>query len=245
MKKDNDEKYELLSLNHCVNGRAVVLDTETTGLNYKEGEKIIEIGCVETYNGRITGSVYQIYINPMKNVSLGAFKVHGISNEFLKDKPTFDKIAQDLIEFLGDAPLVIHNSKFDVPFLNHELHLCGLPPLKNAVVDTLLIARKLYPGKKCSLDALCKKLNIDNSVRTLHGALLDAHILAKVYFALQHNGVQESFTSEKFAEDSEIRQKNANLKLETIRLHREKLSFQLISPEDRKKHQEIMESLKK
>lgn len=168
--------------------RQIVLDTETTGLETKEGHRIIEIGCVEVINRRLTGNHFHHYINPEREVDAGALAVHGISHQFLRDKPIFSQIAQDFLAFVRGAELVIHNAAFDTNFINHEFRLydSSLAPIQDhcSVVDTLLLARQLHPGQKNSLDALCKRYNIDNSQRELHGALLDAEILALVYLAM-------------------------------------------------------------
>jgi len=167
--------------------RQVVLDTETTGLEHQEGHRVIEIGCVEMIDRRVTGRHFHVYINPEREVDEGAMSVHGITNEFLADKPRFADIADDFIEFIRDAELVIHNAAFDVGFLNAELARLE-PPGQVAdvatVLDTLLLARDLHPGQRVSLDALCKRYEVDNSNRELHGALLDSEILAEVYLAM-------------------------------------------------------------
>jgi DNA polymerase III subunit epsilon len=167
--------------------RQVILDTETTGLNVRLGDRIIEIGCVELVARRFTGNQFHRYVNPERAVEEGALRVHGITNEFLQDKPRFADVAAELLEYVRGAELVIHNAAFDVEFLNAELEKLGLEPIANhvaAVVDTLGTARELHPGKKNSLDALCERYQIDNSHRTLHGALLDATLLAEVYLAM-------------------------------------------------------------
>lgn len=164
--------------------REVVLDTETTGLNPRNGDRLIEIGCIELYNHIPTGKFYHQYINPKRDIPKEAFQVHGLSEEFLKDKPTIEQIIPEFLKFIKDDTLIIHNAKFDVGFLNHELLKSGFSVLKNKVIDTLLIARKKFPKTKVNLDSLCKKFNINNSKRKLHGALLDSEILAEVYLEL-------------------------------------------------------------
>ncbi|MCK4840894.1 MAG: DNA polymerase III subunit epsilon [Methylococcales bacterium] len=168
--------------------RQVVLDTETTGLNTREGHRIIEIGCVELVNRRITNNTFHVYINPDRVIDQGAIEVHGISNEFLQDKPRFKDIVDDYLAFTKGAELIIHNAPFDVGFLNHEFSQLkdrGTTVEEHSTVfDTLPFARKKYPGARASLDALCKRFGIDNSHRELHGALLDAEILAEVYLAM-------------------------------------------------------------
>ena len=165
--------------------REIVLDTETTGFDPTTGDRIVEIGCVELFNHMVTGKTYHQYINPMRDMPEDAFKVHGISSDFLRDKPVFAKVGQAFLDFVGDAKLVIHNASFDMKFLNAELGWMGLPLLPmDQAIDTLLIARKRFPGSPASLDALCRRFSIDTSARTLHGALLDSEILAEVYLEL-------------------------------------------------------------
>ena len=165
--------------------REVVLDTETTGFDPEGGDRIVEIGAVELLNHLPTGRTYHQYINPERAMPADAFEVHGLGDEFLRDKPVFAKIGQAFLKFIGAAPLVIHNAAFDMKFLNAELGWMGLPHLpQDRAVDTLAIARKKFPGSPASLDALCRRFGIDNSKRTLHGALLDSEILAEVYLEL-------------------------------------------------------------
>jgi DNA polymerase-3 subunit epsilon len=167
--------------------RQIVLDTETTGLNAKLGDRVIEIGCIELLNRRPTGNHFHHYINPERASEEGAVKVHGISDEFLLDKPRFREIAAEFVEYVRDAELIIHNAPFDVEFLDQELALAKLPSLAQhcaAVTDTLKLAKELHPGKKNSLDALCERYSVNNAHRTLHGALLDAELLAEVYLAM-------------------------------------------------------------
>ena len=167
--------------------RLIVLDTETTGLSPENGDRVIELGCVELYNRKLTGNNLHFYLNPGRDSHEEALKVHGISNEFLRDKPKFTEVALEVIEYLRGAELIIHNAAFDVGFLNKELELAGHPPLASFVgdvTDTLAMAKAMFPGKRNSLDALCSRLEVDNSNRTLHGALLDAELLADVYINL-------------------------------------------------------------
>ncbi len=167
--------------------RQIVLDTETTGLSAENGDRIIEIGCVELVARKLTGNNLHFYLNPDRDSHEDALKVHGISNEFLRDKPKFSAVADELLAYLADAEVIIHNAPFDVSFLNKELSLIGKPPLKHCVakvVDSLMMAKELFPGKRNSLDALCARLEVDNAGRTLHGALLDAELLADVYINL-------------------------------------------------------------
>lgn len=173
--------------------RQVVLDTETTGIDPKQGHRIIEIGCVEVVNRRLTGNHYHVYINPGREVEQEAIEVHGITNEFLTDKPRFGEIVDDFIKYIDGAELVIHNAPFDVGFINHEFSLLAAHKKRKVedhcgVLDSLVLARKMHPGQKNNLDALCRRYGIDNSHRELHGALLDSEILADVY--LQMTGGQ-------------------------------------------------------
>jgi DNA polymerase-3 subunit epsilon len=164
--------------------REIVLDTETTGLSPLTGDRVVEIGCVELINHIPTGKHFHVYINPERSMTDDAYRVHGLSEEFLRDKPNFRSIAGDFIRFIGDATLIIHNAAFDISFLNYELERSKLPSIINKVIDTVEVARDRHPGARVSLDALCKHYGIDNSKRTLHGALLDAEILAEVYLEL-------------------------------------------------------------
>lgn len=164
--------------------REIVLDTETTGLSPASGDRVVEIGCVELFNHIPTGQHHHIYLNPERAMPEEAFRVHGLSDEFLADKPLFKDAAQNFLDFIGDGTLIIHNAPFDMGFLNAELEKAGRPSLTNEVIDTVQLARKVHPGARVSLDALCKHYGIDNSRRTLHGALLDSEILAEVYLEL-------------------------------------------------------------
>ena len=167
--------------------RQIFLDTETTGLSPESGDRIIEIGCVEMVNRRLSGRDLHFFVNPERPNSEDAFKVHGLSDEFLADKPLFGAIADELLEYLAGAEIIIHNASFDVAFLNQELRRIGRADVTNVVAkvtDSLLMARDTYPGKSNSLDALCKRLEVNNANRTLHGALLDAGLLAEVYIRM-------------------------------------------------------------
>lgn len=167
--------------------RQIVLDTETTGLSAEGGDRIIELGCVELLNRKLTGNNLHLYFNPGRDSHEDALKVHGISNEFLKDKPKFAEVVDDILQYLEGAEIIIHNAAFDVGFLNKELELTGRAPFRTyvaSVTDTLAMAKEMFPGKRNSLDALCDRLGVDNSGRTLHGALLDAELLADVYINL-------------------------------------------------------------
>jgi DNA polymerase-3 subunit epsilon len=167
--------------------RQIVLDTETTGLSAENGDRIIEIGCVELIGRKITGNHFHHYVNPKRDSHEDALKVHGISNEFLRDKPEFESIASDFLNFIADAEVIIHNAAFDIGFINKELERLNLGRLSDhvtGVTDTLSMAKEMFPGKRNSLDALCDRLGVNNSARTLHGALLDAELLADVYICL-------------------------------------------------------------
>ncbi|MBO9678173.1 MAG: DNA polymerase III subunit epsilon [Acidovorax sp.] len=167
--------------------RQIVFDTETTGLSAENGDRIIELGCVELVNRKLTGNNLHLYLNPERDSHEDALKVHGISNEFLKDKPKFAEVVEDILAYMQGAEIIIHNAAFDVGFLNKELELVGRPPFAtyvSGVIDTLAMAKEMFPGKRNSLDALCDRLGVDNSGRTLHGALLDAELLADVYINL-------------------------------------------------------------
>ncbi len=164
--------------------REIVLDTETTGLSPQSGDRLVEIGCVELINHIPTGKNFHVYTNPERAMPEEAFRVHGLSDEFLADKPLFKAVADEFRAFIGDATLVIHNAPFDMGFLNAELERAGFGRLTNDVIDTVMLARQKHPGARVSLDALCKHYGIDNSRRTLHGALLDSEILAEVYLEL-------------------------------------------------------------
>ena len=167
--------------------RQIVLDTETTGLSAEGGDRIIEIGCVELVRRKLTGNNRHFYLNPGRDSHPDALRIHGISNEFLRDKPVFGAVAEELMAYLQGTEIIIHNAPFDVGFLNKELELIGRPALRQCVAqvtDTLAMAKEMFPGKRNSLDALCDRLEVDNSGRTLHGALLDAELLADVYINL-------------------------------------------------------------
>ncbi|RZL93893.1 MAG: DNA polymerase III subunit epsilon [Variovorax sp.] len=167
--------------------RQIVLDTETTGLSAENGDRVIELGCVELFARKLTGNDLHIYFNPERESHEDALKIHGLTTDFLRDKPKFATLANDVVEYLRGAELIIHNAAFDVGFLNKELELAGLPPLRtfvSEVTDTLAMAKQVYPGKRNSLDALCDRFGVDRSNRTFHGAKLDAQLLADVYINL-------------------------------------------------------------
>lgn len=216
--------------------RLVVLDTETTGLEVSKGHRVIEVGCIELIERRPTGRQFHRYLNPQREIDAGAAEVTGLTLEFLADKPLFAQIAEEFLAFVGGAELVIHNAAFDVGFLDAELQRAGASVTSLAdcarITDTLLLARERYPGKRNSLDALCSRLEIDNAHRTLHGALLDAELLAEVYLAMtsgqadlmlapagmESGTVSEAVTSRPIGERPPIRVRRANL--EELREHR-------------------------
>jgi len=218
--------------------RLIVLDTETTGLNAKLGDRVIEIGCVELLSRRVTDRNFHTYLNPERDIEEGAAKVHGLTREFLSDKPRFAEVAQDFLEYLRGAELVIHNAGFDVEFLDQELALAGLGKLADhaaAVTDTLAIARELHPGKRNSLDALCERYGVDNAHRTLHGALLDARLLAEVYLAMTRG--QDSLAME--LEDPAAAAEAA------ARLDVSKLVVLRAAPEEAAAHEKYLDRMEK
>lgn len=211
--------------------RQIVLDTETTGLEASQGHRIIEIGCVELVNRKLTGNHYHQYINPQREIDQGAMEVHGITNEFLEDKPVFQQVAADFVEYVAGAELIIHNAPFDLGFLNTELQRLeqGRAQLESQcpIIDTLVMARSKHPGQRNNLDALCQRYDVDNSQRDLHGALLDAEILADVYLAM--TGGQTSLT----LSDSEASEAAGQGTAERItRLSAERTSLPIITASD-------------
>jgi len=215
--------------------RQIFLDTETTGLSPENGDRIVEIGCVELVNRKLTGNNLHFYLNPERDSHEDALKVHGISNEFLKDKPKFGQIADELLEYLQGADVLIHNAPFDVGFINKELELQKRPPLKtyvNSVADTLAMAKDMFPGKRNSLDALCDRLGVDNSGRTLHGALLDAELLADVYIYMTRG--QDALLIE--VEDSSDSKK----RLDAIDMQSLKLTVISASEQELGAHEEVL-----
>lgn len=226
--------------------RQIVLDTETTGLDPSQGHKIIEIGCVELVNRRLTGRHYHQYINPEREVDAGAFAVHGISNAMLADKPVFSRVAAAFLEFVGDAELIIHNAAFDIGFLDSELNQLragfGSLTQRCSVIDTLLLARNKHPGQKNNLDALCKRYGVDNSQRDLHGALLDAEILADVYLLMTGGqtalslGGNQGQTDGSDSQASDIRRLPSN---------RQPLPVILATDDELIRHNEKLESIAK
>jgi DNA polymerase-3 subunit epsilon len=209
--------------------RQIFLDTETTGLSAENGDRIIEIGCVELLNRKLTGNNLHFYVNPERDSHEDALKVHGISNEFLKDKPKFAEIADQLLAYVEGAEIIIHNAPFDIGFLNKELELLGKQPFTtfiDSVTDSLAMAKELFPGKRNSLDALCDRLEVDNSGRTLHGALLDAELLADVYINMTRG--QDALLMEVEGADSSSGQTQladiSHLKLPVIKASEQELT---------------------
>ncbi len=226
--------------------RQIILDTETTGLEPRQGHRIIEIGAVEMIDRTLTGNNYHQYINPEREVDEGALEVHGISNDFLADKPLFAEIVDDFMSFIEGAELVIHNAPFDVGFINHELALLGgsWGQLDRycSVVDTLQMARKLHPGQKNNLDALCKRYDINNAHRELHGALLDSEILADVYLAM--TGGQASLSLDGLA-GAETGGPVAAGEIRRLAADRPPLVVHYASAEELAAHEERLEALDK
>jgi DNA polymerase III subunit epsilon len=218
-------------INNSKKLRQVVLDTETTGINPKEGHKVIEIGCVELVNRRLTQNRFHVYLNPDREIDAGAIEVHGITNEFLRDKPRFADVVEDFMAFTRGAELIIHNAPFDVGFLNHELSLLEnetrLMESNSTIFDTLTYARKKHPGARNSLDALCKRYGIDNSHRDLHGALLDAEILADVYLIMtggQASLLEDTDNAEATGQHAIVRLSGDRPKLKIISCSEEELT---------------------
>ncbi len=231
--------------------RQIILDTETTGLEPSEGHRIIEIGCVELINRRASNNRYQQYINPGREIDAGAMEVHGITNEMLADKPAFADIVKDLLEFIHGAELIIHNAPFDIGFLNNELALMANSKTPQriedicSVVDTLKLARTMHPGQKNDLDSLCRRYSVDNSHRTLHGALLDAEILADVYLAM--TGGQTGLFEDTHSHLKNATTSNVVAPSDIRRLDPNRPKLPVISPTDEElaAHQQWLEELDK
>lgn len=219
-----------------MNIREIILDTETTGLSPKDGHRIVEIGAVEMVNKVLTGQEFHCYINPERDMPSDAYRIHGISSDFLQTKPLFKDITQDFLKFIDNATLVIHNAQFDIKFLNNELSLLGEASLElSEAIDTLHMARKKFPGARASLDALCKRFKIDNSNREQHGALIDARLLADVYVELT-GGRQSSFSIQSYYT------KNSSIELSNKEAVGNKL---IIQPSDQEKalHADLMQKI--
>jgi DNA polymerase-3 subunit epsilon len=224
--------------------REIVLDTETTGVAPEEGHRLIEIGCVELINHVPTGRTLQIYLNPERSIPADATAIHGITDSFVRDKPVFSQIYHDFLEFIDESILIIHNAEFDLKFLNAELRKVGHPPLSaKRVVDTLMLARRKFPGSPANLDALCRRFGIDNTGRVFHGALLDCELLAEVYLELL-GGRQHGLGLSAETSQSAIPDKNTgmNRQKETSRPFRPARTFTL-SEAERTAHQGMIERL--
>jgi DNA polymerase-3 subunit epsilon len=224
--------------------RQIVLDTETTGIDPKAGHRIIEIGCVELINRRLTGNNFHVYINPDRAIEDEAIDVHGITNEFLRDKPRFHQIVDEFIEYIQGAELVIHNAPFDVGFMDHEFAALNqsIPKTRDMcqVLDTLDMARKMHPGQKNSLDALCRRYDIDNSKRTLHGALLDSEILADVYLGMTGGQVKLNLN-----QNVEVANKSGQGGFTRLSATRAPLKVVLATADEIAEHQTRMELVEK
>lgn len=227
--------------------RQIFLDTETTGLEPSKGHRLIEIGCLEMQNRRLTGKTFHSYLNPEREVDPGAFAITGIGNEFLLDKPKFNEVVDDFLAFIKDAEIIIHNAPFDLGFINHELKLLNHPwgsvDEYIQVFDTLVLARRMHPGQKNNLDALCKRYNIDNTHRTYHGALLDAEILSKVY--LQMTAGQTTLTLGNDVETIESSKRTASRKRPRVRPQNIVLKVVKASAEELMEHERILHALEK
>lgn len=220
--------------------RQIALDTETTGIGHEQGHRIIEIGCVELIHRRLTGKTYHIYLNPQRLVDEGAFRVHGISDHFLRDKPMFKDVYSEFLAFIDNAELIIHNAVFDLGFLNAELQRVAHPTTLEqtcSVIDTLLLARKKHPGQRNNLDALCKRYDIDNTHRQLHGALLDAQILAHLYLAMT-GGQTDLFT------DVELSPSLQAIPQMQVPVVSSTTPIRFANAEELQRHQAFMQSLK-
>ena len=214
--------------------RSIALDIETTGLSFLEGHKIVEIGCVELLNNFPSGKTWQRYINPERSIPEEAFKIHGLSNEFLANKPVFSDVIKDFLNFIKDSDLIIHNSRFDLPFINYELEINNskaLDPKKNNIIDTLKLARKMHPGQSVSLDALSRRYKV-NIERKNHGALLDAEILAEVY--LEMNGGRQQNIN--LAESVNKTKKSIDTKI-----YNYSKKIYEVTDQEKKKHQELLD----
>ena len=214
--------------------RSIALDIETTGLSFLEGHKIVEVGCVELLNNLPSGKTWQRYINPERPIPEEAFKIHGLSDEFLSNKPVFSNIIDDFLNFIKDSDLIIHNSRFDLPFINYELEINNskaLDPKNNKIIDTLILARKMYPGQSVSLDALSRRYKI-NIERENHGALLDAEILAEVYLEMNGGRQKNIILSERV---------NNKKKSRSLQTNDYSKKIYVINDQEEKKHQELLD----
>ena len=222
--------------------RQIFLDTETTGLSAEHGDRVIEIGCVELLNRKLTGNNKHFYLNPGRDSHEEALRVHGITNEFLKDKPKFEAVADDFLAYLEGAEVIIHNATFDVGFLNKELQLIGRPLFNEFVIkvtDTLVMAKEMFPGKRNSLNALCERLGVDNSGRALHGALLDAELLANVYINLTRG--QDALLMEVDADADE----NVHVNIAQVDLRGINLRILAANDQEQVAHDDILKQIDK
>ena len=223
--------------------RQIFLDTETTGLSFDGGDRLIEIGCLEMVNRRLTGNDLHLYVNPERSSHEDALKVHGLTDEFLADKPRFVEVAEQLLAFIAGAEIIIHNAAFDVGFLDAELKRAGRAPIRShvaRVTDSLLLAREMFPGKSNSLDALCRRLEVDNSSRTLHGALLDAGLLAEVYIRMTRG--QDSLVIDLGSGSVGA---SASTDMPQIDLREFTLHLVVVSDEERAAHEAVLADLDK
>ncbi len=225
--------------------RQIILDTETTGIRVEDGHRLIEMGCLEMINRKLTGKYYQSYINHDREVEAGAYAVHGISTEFLRDKPVFSQIVDDFLKFISNAELIIHNAPFDLSFIDHELSLTHRRGKKMSddcrIIDTLKMARQLHIGQRNSLDALCKRYNIDNSKREWHGALLDANLLARVYLAM--TGGQGNFFDA--LNETPLNQQNDGNTPVVSFARKYQLTVLKATPEEMLEHRKYLQSMRK
>ena len=226
--------------------RQIVLDTETTGLETSQDHRIIEIGCVELVGRKLTGRHYHQYVNPQRKGDVGAMEVHGITDQFLEDKPLFETVAREFLEFVDGADLVIHNAPFDVGFINHEIaKLNGAYQAIESgcrIIDTLALARQKHPGQKNNLDALCKRYGVDNSQRDLHGALLDAEILADVYLLMTGGQVNLNISGQQASDGG---QDNSRSGIRRLAQDRQPLRVVTASQEEIERHQQKLEAINK
>jgi DNA polymerase-3 subunit epsilon len=226
--------------------RQIVLDTETTGLETSQDHRIIEIGCVELVGRKLTGRHYHQYVNPQRKVDAGAMEVHGISDQFLEDKPLFETVAREFLEFVDGADLIIHNAPFDVGFINHEIaKLSGAYQVIESgcrIIDTLALARQKHPGQKNNLNALCKRYGVDNSQRDLHGALLDAEILADVYLLMTGGQVNLNISGQQSSDGGED---NSQGGIRRLAQDRQPLRVVTASQEEVELHQQKLEAINK
>ena len=221
--------------------REIVLDTETTGLSPDKGDRVVEIGCVELINHVPTSNTFQVYLNPEREMDEGAQRIHGLTNEFLQDKPKFEAIVEDFISYIGESKIIAHNASFDINFLNSELSRLNKAKIsQERVIDTLKIAREKYPGARNSLDALCKRFFVDNSNRKLHGALLDSELLAEVYLELI-GGKEPDLALAEEARTHKLPEKELITK---VSIKRENELKPRLTKEDQIKHKEFIDTLK-